>query len=187
MSTPNGGFPQQDQSIPPLPPPNQHRASAPSAISQFGRTLSQSVRQGFQTNPSLSQSPSRPLSTLSQGLALSNHAQIHHASSAPQPMLHHPSPTPTSFSGDSPTLMQITDDHYNSYTSPSATDDPNTTSTLEPMTPPTTPPMGDIRSRLSASPVSANRQSANPWKRMRYSLGWRKKSDHEHDFPGGGH
>jgi Regulator of G protein signaling domain len=169
-STPNTSL--SPASPPPIPIPANpaHRASAPSAITQFGRSLSQSVRQGFHShNPS--QAPSRPLSTLSQGLQNVQGAPTSGLSSL----------TPTS-SSDSPAL--IVDDVPPPPPLPLAamTDDNDSTPSAapEPMTPPTTPPMSDLHN----SPVSAGARPANPWKRMRYSFGWRKKSDHENEFPG---
>jgi hypothetical protein len=158
------------QDAPPPIPINPHRASAPSAITQFGRSLSQSVRQGFHSHPS-SQSPSRPLSTLSQGLQnapTSGLSNLTPTTSSDSPALAAPEDIP-------PPPLQIMNDDNDS--TPSAAP--------EPVTPPTTPPTTDIHgSPLSAGGAGAAARQPNPWKRMRYSFGWRKKSDHEHDYHG---
>jgi len=166
---------------PPVVMPAQNRASAPSSISQFARTLSHSARHGF--SPSSSpQSPPRPLSTISARpiaqTATSDPASANNPLSPAAPI-----DTPMGNSPEDktpPPLPVLVDD----VASPSGATDP--------MTPPTTPPTCDNVLEPSQSPVSAHgwgSSRGNPWKRMRYSFGWRRKPELDalHSQHGGEH
>ncbi|KAF2665653.1 regulator of G protein signaling superfamily [Microthyrium microscopicum] len=156
--------PSTSASPPVLSPSVHHRASAPSAITQFARTLSHSARHGMQIPHSNSLSP-RPLSGISAGLQ-----------SGPTSGFPDLTPSPpadyNSMSMDTDLVPPPLQTHsMDSTSTPSPSGDP--------MTPPTTPPAGD----MGSSPVSAGGPAGrgNPWKRMRYSFGWRKKPD-QHDL-----
>jgi hypothetical protein len=138
------------------------RASAPSAISQFARTLSTRHGPAIPHSNSNSLSPV-PLSPL-------------YSASVPQPSS--PSNLSAAFaehkarssSGDAPSAMST------------MTEDSISTQSIggEPMTPPTTPPTGDQHSPLAQSMPFG--RTGNPWKRMRYSFGWGKKRDSDPNF-----
>jgi hypothetical protein len=50
------------------------------------------------------------------------------------------------------------------------------TASAEPMTPPTTPPTCDTGSPSSIGGAAGGR-GGNPWKRMRYSFGWKRRPE----------
>jgi hypothetical protein len=150
-------------SMPRLSGEYNQRASAPSALTQFGRTLSQSVRNGFQSgSPS-----SRPVSMLSQTLQVYPSPQnlniTPSSSDSPTRPTSEEMPPPPHPPSAPPVLVHEDNDIH---MSPGIT-----TTATRPMTPPESPPPNTLNSR------------PNPWKRMRYSFGWRKRSsDSEHDY-----
>jgi hypothetical protein len=76
--------------------------------------------------------------------------------------------------------MSNTPEDYSTSPLPALPDEAATISPslTDPMTPPTTPPTCD----LSASPTSTQGgRGGNPWKRMRYSFGWRRRTDSHSD------
>jgi hypothetical protein len=149
----------------PIAVPN--RASAPNAITQFARSLSQSASRNA-ASPPASHSPPRPLSIINAPAMW----QAGPTSDSVTP------DTPDAPAGEEVTLAQM-------LASPA---DDTKPSLVEPMTPPRTPPAGDISMAGGTSPVLGGAvgatRSANPWKKMRYSFTWRKKSDQNHDLDG---
>jgi Regulator of G protein signaling domain len=172
-STPNGAFSPSS--------PQSNRASGPSAISQFARSISHSARHGFghsYSNSNSSPSPTRPLSSVTP---------------LPPPVPAAPflttAPSINTLSPSSSTDLHTGETIYEEIAvapiSVAASKDTavsaQTASTaIDPMTPPTTPPIGDI----ATSPVAGGQgvKAVNPWKRMRSSFGWKRK-DHSQSPP----
>jgi Regulator of G protein signaling domain len=145
---------------PPIPVNTNHRASAPSSISQFARSLSHSARHGFPIPHSTSShSPTRPLSSLSQQRASQMNTSSH------------------SLDISLDTTMGNAVDNSSPPLPPNLTDDTlSATASTEPMTPPTTPPTCDTGSPSSIGGAPGGR-GGNPWKRMRYSFGWKRRPE----------
>ena len=155
----------------PIAVPN--RASAPNAITQFARSLSQSASRNA-ASPPASHSPPRPLSIVNAPAAA---WQTGPTSASTSDSATPESPDDAAL-GEEVTLAQM-------LASPA---DETKPPPVEPMTPPRTPPAGDISMAGGTSPVLGGAvgatRSANPWKKMRYSFTWRKKSDQNHDLDG---
>lgn len=204
----------------PLHSPHSHRQSAPSAITQFARSISQSARHGFvHSHSHSSPSPSRPVSTVTP--------LPEHPAMPPTPTFLSPggggltvSPSTLAEHQDSVALAsqsqhtirskqsrEIMEPRHSASVSSSkdtvstarssviavavavppppqthvlATRGPGNSTEL--VTPPTTPPMGDIMQSMHSGGVTGKGGSVNPWKRMRYSFGWRRK-DHPSQSP----
>jgi len=171
-STPNSSM------SPPFPMPahsaTQNRASAPSSISQFARSLSHRNH-----GMPLSSSPQSPPTTLSTFPA--RQSQFSMPTSEPFNVVNALSP---SSSADTP--MGNAPEEFSPPPLTALTDEASSPSAVatEPMTPPTTPPTCDTTvSTLSHSPPASaggwGGSRGNPFKRMRYSFGWKRRHEGE--------